>query len=570
VNNRIFWKLLFGFALMIAATLVVVDFAVTRAWSGAMNAEIENTMRSRAQLFAQHAAECTQTPQQLVNETAQASGARATIIDRDGRVLADSEAAAASMENHSTRPEVLQALGGSLGVNRRQSRTVGVDFLYVAAPAGSHVVRLAYPLKLVAESTQKARSTMLIASLLAFVLAIVASAFGAWRTTDRLDRIMAFAGRVAEGDLTARLHESRNDEVGRLAQALDRTTQRLEDSFAELEQKRTELEAVLNSMQEAVVAVDGKGQLLWVNQRMTYLITGAVRIGAPVAQTLRDPNLIGALHEAAISGKGAQAHANNIAPGRSFQIAASPMADGGAVAVLFDVTEFEQLEKTRRDFIANVSHELRTPLTSVQGYAETLLEGADEKTQKEFLEIIRRNAARMTRLTEDLLALARVESGEKKPELAVLTPAEMLEEAAQHFREHQVDSGLELTIKSHALKPVNADSDAIHQVFSNLIDNACKYAADGKKLEIGSEDVEGFVRFYVRDFGEGIASEHLPRLFERFYRVDKARSRESGGTGLGLAIAKHVIRSHGGQIEASSELGHGSTFSFTLPEAKNS
>jgi two-component system phosphate regulon sensor histidine kinase PhoR len=260
------------------------------------------------------------------------------------------------------------------------------------------------------------------------------------------------------------------------------------------------------------------------------------------------------------------ARAAKIFSGRVFDVTAAPMPGGGVVAVMHDQTEIERVEKTRRDFIANVSHELRTPLTSIQGYAETVLEHEHlSETTREFVEIIRKNAMRMARLTEDLLVLARVESGERNFKLQSATPQELLEEALQTFQEIADSRGIELAVVNTANSSVLVDRDAIHQVFGNLIDNAMKYGEDGRKILIGACETEDGVQFYVRDFGAGIPSEHLPRLFERFYRVDKARSRESGGTGLGLAIAKHVVRAHGGTIKAESELNHGSTFYFTLP-----
>jgi two-component system phosphate regulon sensor histidine kinase PhoR len=251
------------------------------------------------------------------------------------------------------------------------------------------------------------------------------------------------------------------------------------------------------------------------------------------------------------------------------------------VAVLRDLTETERVEKTRRDFIANVSHELRTPLTSIQGYSETLLDLSSESSapNREFLEIIRKNAARMSRLTEDLLTLARVESGETRFDTEPVPPIELLHDAEESFREIARGQEVELQIvdaegqngSADSLPAVRADREAIHQVFSNLIDNAMKYGRAGGRILLGARKaprgIEFGVEFYVQDFGAGIASEHLPRLFERFYRVDKARSRESGGTGLGLAIAKHIMLAHGGSIRAESELGHGSIFLFTLPTA---
>ena len=243
------------------------------------------------------------------------------------------------------------------------------------------------------------------------------------------------------------------------------------------------------------------------------------------------------------------------------------------VAVLRDLTETERVEKTRRDFIANVSHELRTPLTSIQGYTETLLDTTSENSNssREFLEIIRKNSLRMSRLTEDLLTLARVESGETRFETEPIPPLELLNDAEQSFREIARTQGVDLKIVDsqalESLPPVLADREAIHQVFANLIDNAMKYGRSGARIELGARAAQRAVEFYVRDFGAGISSEHLPRLFERFYRVDKARSRESGGTGLGLAIAKHIMRAHSGSIRAESEIARGSTFLFTLPTA---
>jgi len=283
-------------------------------------------------------------------------------------------------------------------------------------------------------------------------------------------------------------------------------------------------------------------------------------------QSARDPEILRAVQSALETRDVTVARAAKIFSGRIFDVTAAPMPGGGVVAVMHDQTEVERVEKTRRDFIANVSHELRTPLTSIQGYAETVLDNEDlTDNTREFVEIIRKNALRMSRLTEDLLVLARVESGERGLQLQSATPQELLEEAVQTFQEIADSRGIELAVMNTSGSSVLVDRDAIHQVFGNLIDNAMKYGEGGRKILIGACDTEEGVQFYVRDFGAGIPSEHLPRLFERFYRVDKARSRESGGTGLGLAIAKHVVRAHGGTIKAESELNHGSTFYFTLP-----
>jgi two-component system phosphate regulon sensor histidine kinase PhoR len=299
---------------------------------------------------------------------------------------------------------------------------------------------------------------------------------------------------------------------------------------------------------------------------MERLLPGGIRLGEPLVQSARDPEILRAVQHALDTRDVTLARAAKIFSGRVFDLTAAPMPGGGAVAVLHDQTEIERVEKTRRDFIANVSHELRTPLTSIQGYSETLLESEGVSEQaRDFVEIIRKNAARMSRLTEDLLVLARVESGERNFSYEMTSPDELLKDVQQTFEEICESRGMELALINTASSSVFVDRDAVHQVFANLVENALKYGESGKKVMVGACETSEGVQFFVRDFGEGIPSEHLPRLFERFYRVDKGRSREAGGTGLGLAIVKHVVRAHGGTIRAESELNHGATFYFTLP-----
>lgn len=418
------------------------------------------------------------------------------------------------------------------------------------------------------ETVAAVSRTLLWTSGLAVLAAAGLAVIAARSVARRLQRIVDFADRIASGDLSARIAENSTDEIGQVAMVLDSTAHQLERSFQGIRTGQQQLETLLNSMQEAVIAVSADGKVQWANRVMARLTSSGVRLGAPVVETVRDPEVLRVITEAIQSGGVRTTRATSILPGRFYNVTAAPMPGAGAVAVLHDVSEIERVEKTRRDFVANVSHELRTPLTSIQGYAETLLEAApSDGPDREFLEIIRKNAVRMATLSEDLLTLARVESGEVAFRLRPAVPAEMLEDVAKSFRELARAQRVELVVEAPSERAVEADADAIHQVLSNLIDNALKYAAAGGKIVLGARDAGNGVEFYVRDFGPGIASEHLPRLFERFYRVDKARSRESGGTGLGLAIAKHIVRAHGGTIRAESALGHGSTFLFTLPSA---
>lgn len=567
MKSRIFLKLFAASLVLIATCMLTMNVLIRKAWEEMLRSEIENSLREKTLMFASRVGTAPRDSlQQITKQAASEANERATVIDSAGKVLADSEADPATMENHATRPEFAQALQGQMGTATRSSHTVGVDFLYEAAPIPGGAVRLAHPLSTVRDANRQIRSDLLKSSAVAALIALVLAFIATQSIGARLARITDFAERVAGGDLSARIQEESGDEIAHVASALDKTARKLEEGFRTVESSRQTLETLLNSMQEAVIAVAEDSRVLWANQRMERLLPSGIRLGEPLVRSARDPEILRAVQTAIETRDIVVARAAKIFSGRIFDVTAAPMPGGGVVAVMHDQTEIERVEKTRRDFIANVSHELRTPLTSIQGYAETVLDHETlSESAKEFLEIIRKNALRMSRLTEDLLVLARVESGERGFKLEPATSQELLEEAVQTFQEIADSRGIELAVMNTAASSVLVDRDAIHQVFGNLIDNAMKYGEDGRKILIGACETKDGVQFYVRDFGAGIPSEHLPRLFERFYRVDKARSRESGGTGLGLAIAKHVVRAHGGTIKAESELNHGATFYFTLP-----
>ena len=562
-------RLVAAFAVVIAAATITLDFSIRRAWENSLLHEIDRSLRQKTIMFANRVnTDREHNLQDIVSQEGQAAGARATVIDVTGKVLADSEAVPSTIENQAQRPEFVAASKGEMGTDTRVSQTLGIPLLYVAAPVAGGAARLAYPLSDLGATSSHLRNTLLVGSALAFLVALVLAAALAQFTARRLQRIVEFANKIAGGELTARIAETSSDEIGQLAAALDKTARHVEDNFAALQNSQRQLETLLNSMEDAVIAVGPDDHVQWANQSMDSLVPQRTRLNVPIVETVRDPDFLRAVRGASATGKVFTARATSIVPARTFDVTAAPMPGGGAVAVLRDLTETERIEKTRRDFIANVSHELRTPLTSIQGYAETLLDGtAENNHSREFLEIIRKNAHRMSRLTEDLLTLARVESREQRFDIQPVAAAELLQEAVQSFRELARTHGIDLQVEDSAPDMVDADREAIHQVFSNLIDNALKYAASGARLVLGARRVGHGVEFYVRDFGPGIPFEHLPRLFERFYRVDPARSRESGGTGLGLAIAKHIVLAHDGTIRAESELNHGSVFLFTLPLA---
>ena len=403
--------------------------------------------------------------------------------------------------------------------------------------------------------------------LVALAVALPIAAWVASRVAARLNRVVDFARRIADGDLSARLERGATDELSAMEDALNLTAEHLGESFAEIESRRQELAAMLDSMQEAVVAITPEGLVRWSNAVMQRIAGTQIRPGRPLVHAVRDPELLSCVRGALDEREVRTGRADSLAPGRVFEINATPLPSGGALVVLHDLTRIEAAEKSRRDFIANVSHELRTPLTSIQGYVETLVEepGPNPETAREFLGIIFKNATRMNRLTEDLLALAGVESPDYKLTRQSVRAIALVQDAIEALGGIVLDSDVELESAGAPDALVVADPDALNQVFGNLIENALKYAKDSNRILVGAHLLETEVEFFVQDFGPGIASEHLDRIFERFYRIDKARSRDSGGTGLGLAIVKHIVEAHGGRIWAESELGVGAAFHFTLP-----
>jgi len=574
MRPRLFTKLLLAFLLVTAAGTLLLDFGVRGAWRTGLTNEIRRTVETNArqlaisvdQLSSGGPVHASAQLADLVKQHAKATGSRATVIDAQGVPLADSEADPLKMENHATRPEFKIALQGGEGSDTRTSATVGVPYFYVAVPVQGGAVRIAYPMAIVEQALADVRQNILMYSVLALLLAAIMAAWIAHSLTQRIQRIVDFAGRIATGDFKARIDERSSDELAQMATALDATAHRIEDIFLELDQNRRQLETLLESLQEPVIAVDAARRVQWANGRMNALLPTGVHSGAPLVEHLRDPEVIRAVTETIENKDVRTARVEMTSPRRIFRLTAAPLPAGGAVAVLHEITEIERVEKTRRDFIANVSHELRTPLTSIQGYTETLLDTAPEGSQREFLEIIRKHALRMHRLTEDLLTLARVESGEERFDLQPIAAADLVREAQESFLDAAQRSGHPLNSEDLSEQRVIADKDKVHQVFANLIENALKYAPHGTRLTLGARaNGDHHVEFYVRDEGPGIASEHQPRLFERFYRVDKARSVDTGGTGLGLAIAKHIVLKHGGVIHVESELGKGATFVFTIP-----
>jgi two-component system, OmpR family, phosphate regulon sensor histidine kinase PhoR len=562
VTGKVFTKLFFSFVVVLFLGMVVLDFSLRQVMEHSLRAQADDSLVAEARLVAAHLVRTGTTDpvslQQMTRLDAAAAGVEVSIFNAQGQLVAASQDNPETPASPAEVADVLQRK--SLGRAQRNGN------LYVAVPAGQLVVRLAYPLTEIPAPVHVLRRGIVLASLLSLVVATLLAALIAHRGAARLGRIVVFANRIAAGDLSARVEEGNLDEISAVAHALDVTASRLEQSFHALESNRSELTALLDSMQEAVIAINPQGQVSWCNAVMQRIALSPVQEGRALVHSIRDPEVLSSVAAALTQRQASRRRAINVSPGKVFEVNAAPMPGGGAVAVLHDVSEIERSETTRRDFVANVSHELRTPLTCITGYVETLLDDSNlSKQTREFLQIILKNASRMNRLTEDLLALASVESGDYKLRLHRIQASRLVEEAVGALAGLVLDSGVTLEVGDTTDEPVMADIDALGQVFGNLVENAMKYGRSGGRVRVGARREDSLIEFYVQDFGPGIAFEHLPRIFERFYRVDKARSRESGGTGLGLAIAKHIVHAHGGDIRCESELGFGATFLFRLP-----
>jgi two-component system phosphate regulon sensor histidine kinase PhoR len=562
VTGRVFSKLFFSFVVVLFLGMVVLDFSLRQVLEQSLRTQTDESLTSEARLVAAHisVAASPDALQKIAQQDATAADAEVAVFDAQGQQVANSKDVAG-----------LKAVPPEIAAILYQHKTVGrarrEGTVYVAVPAGPLVVRLAaYSPSDVPAPVYVLRRGIVLASLFSLVVATLLAAVLAQRAAKRLARIVVFAKRIASGDLTARVEEGNLDEISAVAHALDVTASRLEQSFHALESSRSELTALLDSMQEAVIAINPQGQVSWCNAVMQRIALSPVQEGRALVHSIRDPEVLSSVALALTQRQASRRRAISVAPGKIFEVNAAPMPGGGAVAVLHDISEKERSETTRRDFVANVSHELRTPLTCITGYVETLLDDRSLSSQtREFLLIILKNASRMNRLTEDLLALASVESGDYKLRLQKIKASTLVEEAVGSLAGLVIDSELNLEVGEATDEPVMADLDALSQVFGNLVENAMKYGKAGGRVRVGARQQEAMVEFYVQDFGPGIAYEHLPRIFERFYRVDKARSRESGGTGLGLAIAKHIVHAHGGDFRCECELGFGATFLFRLP-----
>ena len=592
-RSGLFWKLGLTYFVLLIAVLAAVDFYAGRILR-------QNYIHAADERLNSLALIARSNPPNFADGTALASwaagmsrsGARVTIIASDGRVLADSAHDIETMENHSNRPEFRQAMSSGEGESVRHSHTLDRDLVYWAMrfdrPSDSPVViRFATPLAEINSALAEVRRKLWEVSLVILLLAIGISAVFSRRFAKRVGQLKEFSERVAVGDFRPLIEEFSTDELGDLARALNDTASRLNTTMRSLSDERNRSAAILRSMMEAIAVIDADEQITFFNDAFASLwnLDNRSHVTGPAVSVIRHPDVL-RLMRSALAGQEARGELSlGAAQPRHFSVtgatifASSDKSVGsekhsktaGAVVVLHEITEIRRLEQVRKDFVANVSHELRTPLTAIQGFAETLLHGGleDQENNRHFIDIIRNHASRLARLTDDLLELSKIEAGKLPMHLQSVNASDLIAPVIELAQNIALKKGVSLNFISlpDTFPTFQGDVGLLREVLRNLLDNAIQYTGPNGRIEVSAECNGSSVIFTVADTGIGIPKAEHNRIFERFYRVDAARSREAGGTGLGLAIAKHIAEAHGGQIWVESEIGSGSKFHFSIPLA---
>jgi two-component system phosphate regulon sensor histidine kinase PhoR len=524
-------------------------------------------------------------PQQLAASIGTAIKARVTLIDPTGTVIGDSDvgqARLAQLENHLQRPEIQEALKAGSGSAMRYSETLQSSMLYSAVTYGGNttdgIIRLATPLEYIASARNALHGVVGGATAVTILIALLFSYALSNLTSKPLRDMADAAARIGHGDNNVKIPVISSDEIGMLATVLNDMSERIDDQVLCLSAEKQRLDTILCSMGEGIMVTAPDGVITMVNPafRRLFSITGEVE-GKKLVEISRHPDLQEAFNDLVKPGVNELVREITIQPNDTtlFTHWVPLKVDGvqqGIVAVFHDISDLKKVENMRRDFVANVSHELRTPVTIIKGYAETLLDGtleSDPISAVRFVKIISSHSERLTNLINDILTLSSLETKDALLELNPLDVSSTVAKACMLLQERASQKNISIlneTISS-ALPRVMADQGRLEQVVVNLLENAIKYTPNGGTVRLFTKDEGEYVKVLVADTGIGIPYKDLPRIFERFYRVDEARTREQGGTGLGLAIVKHIVQLHGGTVSVTSEPGSGSQFSFTLRKA---
>ncbi len=584
-KKRLFWQLFPTYLLITILSLLGAVWYASSSLREFHLVNVKSDLEAKARLIANQISIGSEGFGELdrrCRALSRESGTRITIVLPDGTVAADSEESASRMENHADRREVKQALAGETGASARYSETLGKNMMYVAVPVKENgnivgVVRTSVPLATVGEALYPVYAQIVLVTVAIGLAAVGLSLIVARRIARPIEQIKKAAERFAGGDLTAQLPIPRSEEAGSLAQTMNRMAAQLIERIRTVTQQSSEQEAILSSMIEGVLAVDRDERIIRVNRAAADMLdlTAAKVEGQSIREAVDNPAFRSLVADALSAGGPVEGDVTaGISEEKYLHCRSAVLKDNegeatGVVIVLNDITQLRRLENMRREFVANVSHELKTPITSVKGFVETLQDGALEVREdaERFLAIIAKELDRLNSIIEDLLLLSRVERDTEKREITLAeTPAEDVLRAAVRARAAKAEEkkvGIELQCDDDIV--VEANALLLEHAVVNLIDNAIKYSDEGSTVRVEAVMQGGDVGIKVIDSGCGIDEKHIKRVFERFYRVDKARSRKLGGTGLGLAIVKHIIQAHGGQVTVDSIPGEGSTFAIHLP-----
>ncbi len=564
-------RLFLSMSLLVAAAVIGSIVASDALLRKQLEAETAATLEGEARLLTEFLPADSARWPEIARVAGDRLGGRVTLIDSTGRVRGDTEfdrAALANLENHAGRPEVRAALGGGVGRAERVSASTNARQLYVAVrggPSGIAAVRVSASLAAIDARIHALQRAALGTGL----VMLIAAALVAWLLAGALARplvqIAAATGDFAAGR-PAVLPDSRIPELARHVDALRTMHEQLNERFAALRREREESRTLLEALSDGVIAADARGAIVSCNAAARRLLDFRPDDPLPPLTELFHDQRHRALIREVLEGRAVERREMDMGD-RTVLVSGRTLPDGGALLVMSDVTDMRRLETMRRDFVANVSHELKTPLTAIAGYAETLTAEADPSSQTAgFAATIAQNARRMQLLVDGLLDLSRIESGHWQPRRSIVEIDAAARDAWAPFAERAGTAHIrfETTVprEAHAL---SADPDALRQVFTNLFDNALRHTPVGGTIRVAAEMASDGVTVSVTDSGNGIPAEHLPRIFERFYRVDQGRARHQGGTGLGLAIVKHLVEAHGGRVDAESVLAQGTTIRLHFP-----
>ena len=586
-RRRLLWQLYPSYILLTVLALLGATWYATYMIRQFHLSEVASDLEAKARLAEEQISTGnlpleSASVEPLVHEMASRAFSRVTVILADGRVIGDSEEDPARMVNHADRPEVIEALRGQRGVSSRWSPTLNQEMMYVAVPLNVQgqivgVVRTAVPTTWVNRALQKISVRLYLTALVASVIVAILSLAVSRRINRSLQELTRAAEAFARGQRDRHLPATETEEFRSLAGAMNYMAGELNSQLQTVLRQRNQLEALLSSMQDGVLAVDSQENLIILNDSAARLIgvDPAKSLGRSIQEIVRNSDLQRFVADALASEGPTRGEIVLEHEGEQFLHAHGAVLrdsqgkDIGAVVVLHDVTRLKRLENVRKDFVANVSHELRTPITLIKGFMETLLDGKTHSIEdtERFLGIVAKQAERLNAIIEDLLSLSRIEQEHDKAQLAVedTEVRKVLQSAANTCEPKAQGKNIPLEIACDAGLQAPINAPLLEQAVINLIDNAIKYSEPGQPVQISAAAGDKDLTVAVRDRGCGITKEHLPRIFERFYRVDKSRSRSLGGTGLGLSIVKHIAHAHGGRVDVESIPDRGSTFYIHLP-----